>query len=104
MSFSSMYVEAMVVFFNDTATTEIDTYGHTLSLHDALPISRCAVLIAVYQHRPDLRSYGAGGIRIVLVSLPDGQRFGQGLHIIRSGRPQHGERFQWFVICRIGGG
>src|SRR3546814_5798814 len=27
-------------FFNDTSTTEIYTYGHTLSLHDALPISR----------------------------------------------------------------
>src|SRR3546814_4080898 len=27
-------------FFNDTATTEIYTYGHTLSLHDALPILR----------------------------------------------------------------
>src|SRR3546814_15507583 len=27
-------------FFNDTATTEIDTYVHTLSLHDALPISQ----------------------------------------------------------------
>src|SRR3546814_5848157 len=27
------------VFFNDTATTEIYTYVHTLSLHDALPIS-----------------------------------------------------------------
>src|SRR3546814_936242 len=27
-------------FFNDTATTEIYTYGHTLSLHDALPICR----------------------------------------------------------------
>src|SRR3546814_11514588 len=27
-----------VVFFNDPATTEIYTYGHTLSLHDALPI------------------------------------------------------------------
>src|SRR3546814_10380215 len=26
------------VFFNDTATTEIYTYGHTLSLHYALPI------------------------------------------------------------------
>src|SRR3546814_12293378 len=26
-------------FFNDTATTEIYTYSHTLSLHDALPIS-----------------------------------------------------------------
>src|SRR3546814_21029836 len=27
-----------LVFCNDTPTTEIDTYGHTLSLHDALPI------------------------------------------------------------------
>src|SRR3546814_9293393 len=26
--------------FNDTATTETSTYGHTLALHDALPISR----------------------------------------------------------------
>src|SRR3546814_11136626 len=26
-------------FFNETATTEIYTYLHTLSLHDALPIS-----------------------------------------------------------------
>src|SRR3546814_14524485 len=26
------------LFFNDTATTEIYTYWHTLSLHDALPI------------------------------------------------------------------
>src|SRR3546814_8948925 len=31
-----MYI--LVFFFNDTATTEIYTYGHTLSLHDALPI------------------------------------------------------------------
>src|SRR3546814_16204103 len=28
----------IIVFFNDTATTEIYTYLHTLSLHDALPI------------------------------------------------------------------
>src|SRR3546814_21117849 len=28
-----------MLFFNDTATTEIYTYLHTLSLHDALPIS-----------------------------------------------------------------
>src|SRR3546814_17818150 len=27
-----------VFFFNDTATPEIYTYGHTISLHDALPI------------------------------------------------------------------
>src|SRR3546814_13743709 len=31
-------------FVNDTATTQIYTYGHTLSLHDALPISRAQVL------------------------------------------------------------
>src|SRR3546814_2346727 len=28
----------LVFFFNDTATTEIYMYGHTLSLHDSLPI------------------------------------------------------------------
>src|SRR3546814_19801068 len=28
----------IVFFFNDTAATEIDTCGHTLSLPDALPI------------------------------------------------------------------
>ena len=30
--------EKKTFFFNDTATTEIYTYVHTLSLHDALPI------------------------------------------------------------------
>src|SRR3546814_3812560 len=30
----------MTLFFNETATTEIYTYGHTLSLRDALPICR----------------------------------------------------------------
>src|SRR3546814_16445731 len=32
-------IRCLFFFFNDTATTEIYTYGHTLSLHDALPIS-----------------------------------------------------------------
>src|SRR3546814_16129930 len=32
-----------IFFVNDTATTEIYTYGHTLSLHDALPISLASV-------------------------------------------------------------
>src|SRR3546814_18171187 len=31
-------IDVCVFFFNDTATTEIYTYLHTLSLHDALPI------------------------------------------------------------------
>src|SRR3546814_11606484 len=33
-----MYM-CVIFFFNDPATTEIYTYGHTLSLPDALPIS-----------------------------------------------------------------
>src|SRR3546814_20869472 len=37
------YASLVLFFVNDTASTEIYTYGHTLSLHDALPISsaRC---------------------------------------------------------------
>src|SRR3546814_15132440 len=30
--------DSLYFFFNDTATTKIYTYVHTLSLHDALPI------------------------------------------------------------------
>src|SRR3546814_16587132 len=33
-----MYISMCVLIFNDTATTEIYTYCHTRSLHDALPI------------------------------------------------------------------
>src|SRR3546814_11480519 len=40
-------------FFNDTATTEIYTYGHTLSLHDALPISDGERTLAVSGARVD---------------------------------------------------
>ena len=34
---------AVGLFFNDPATTEIYTISNTLSLHDALPISKCMV-------------------------------------------------------------
>src|SRR3546814_804417 len=33
-----MFVMFFLLFFNETATTEIYPYWHTLSLHDALPI------------------------------------------------------------------
>src|SRR3546814_17550132 len=36
-----MYASLFCFFVNDTATTEIYTYVHTLSLPDALPISPC---------------------------------------------------------------
>src|SRR5947208_11239642 len=43
-----IFLSYFFFFFNDPATTEI----YTLSLHDALPISRC--------HRPADSSVGAG--------------------------------------------
>src|SRR3546814_6917355 len=42
-------------FCNDTATTESYTYGHTLSLHDALPISQAVPA------RPSLYGHGLLG-------------------------------------------
>src|SRR3546814_14949364 len=45
MYFSS-YRSLVFCFFNDTATTEIYTDCHTLSLHDALPISAADVTIS----------------------------------------------------------
>src|SRR6187431_3723326 len=35
-----IFISSFFFFFNDTATTEIYTTVHTLSLHDALPIRR----------------------------------------------------------------
>jgi hypothetical protein len=35
-------------FFNDTATTEIYTKIHTLSLHDALPISASGFTVGTW--------------------------------------------------------
>src|SRR5947209_11455280 len=39
----------MFFFFNNTATTEI----YTLSLHDALPISECDLIIVAFGANPD---------------------------------------------------
>src|SRR3546814_252970 len=61
-------------FFNDTATTEIYTYLHTLSLHDALPIS--GLLDAIKNKtldRPVMVSLGMGvdsvAMTIALIQL-----------------------------------
>src|SRR2546425_12128645 len=56
-------------FFNDTATTEI----YTLSLHDALPISK---------RRPDV------GQRVVLIDAPQQRGKGKPQHVLLVGRAQ----------------
>src|SRR3546814_14782800 len=47
-------VDVVVYFFNDTSATEIYTYCHTRSRHDALPISAAAV-----QHQTAAAAYTA---------------------------------------------
>src|SRR3546814_12982012 len=43
----------VLFFFHDTATTEINTYCHTLPLHDFLPISTSALATLLATLRPD---------------------------------------------------
>src|SRR3546814_19850394 len=46
--------------FKDTATTEVETYWHTLSLHDALPISDPASLTAGFDQPRRVGGSGSG--------------------------------------------
>src|SRR2546430_12887655 len=52
-------------FFNDTATTEI----YTLSLHDALPISRDVVSRAIYAEMKAGRTTRYGGVYLSMAHL-----------------------------------
>src|SRR3546814_8169312 len=58
------YYVLFLFFFNETATTEIYTYLHTLSLHDALPIfvhEGNASVSAVWLFQPRHRYSGSPG-------------------------------------------
>src|SRR3546814_16709025 len=51
-------------FFNDPATNEIYTYVHTLSLHDALPISLAAQQRVIFGAQRGVAG-GADDVRLV---------------------------------------
>src|SRR3546814_11874971 len=53
VSYSGLLIDLIHALFNATATTEIYTYSHTLSLHDALPI--CAPAAPAGRARPRRR-------------------------------------------------
>src|SRR3546814_13625253 len=55
----------ILLFVKDTATTEIYTYLHTLSLHDALPIfvPSCRLAITAAHDRGNRRAPSAGDAR-----------------------------------------
>src|SRR3546814_12649197 len=67
-------------FFKDTATTEIYTYSHTLSLHDALPISAAAGVFtgADAEHAGLIEMCpGIGGFVIGCMQACERQQFGK---------------------------
>src|SRR3546814_12978687 len=72
---SVMCVFCVIIFFffNDTATTEIYTYRHTLSLHDALPISwdAAAVLHLKALHVIFCYRFRGGMIREIQIKVID---------------------------------
>src|SRR3546814_18641491 len=57
-------------FFNDTATTEIYTYWHTLSLHDALPISALTLGNIHQAARGEDTHVGAELVRFTRSNMP----------------------------------
>src|SRR3546814_2935087 len=55
-----MYCLYCFLFFNGTATTLIYTYGHTLSLHDALPILLYTSICLLQPSRRPAPAQGSG--------------------------------------------
>src|SRR3546814_4010778 len=87
-----LYRYGLFFFLHDTPTTEIYTYGHTLSLHDALPIYCIACAVSLENHgRPGdalparLRA-SVAGIRAAFAGRPR-----QGL---RQGSEEHTSELQ----------
>src|SRR3546814_15211063 len=94
----------LLFFFNVTATTEIYTYGHTLSLHDALPI--CAGFAIGLNRRQWAFVHAQLGRRTarsgpgIVVAVRTLARLRQGRARRTQGRPCHLERTRSRAIDR----
>src|SRR3546814_16791920 len=62
----------VLCLFNETATPEIYTYGHTLSLHDALPILKFGGVRRCERGQPDLVAVGDSRRSACGVAVRDG--------------------------------
>src|SRR3546814_5499453 len=84
----------MFYFFNVTATSELYTYLHTLSLHDALPIFRlgrgrwCALVLALEGRAVQVRGEWEGVIEQKLCSSPFGYPHARSHRSPGRGRPR----------------
>src|SRR3546814_287013 len=87
--YNVLIVWPYMMFFNDTATTEIYTYLHTLSLHDALPISPVpipAFLPGSGLRRFRMRRFSRSGATLIGFGAADGLRMLCGADPCVSGR------------------
>src|SRR3546814_12106425 len=86
--FHSQDFVVFVFFFNDTATTEIYPYRHTLSLHDALPIfERSAGFprrLEARQHLDPDRPIGKAVAEIAVMLLGEQGGWHQHRHLLAS--------------------
>src|SRR3712207_6956908 len=89
---------AHIVFFNDTATTEI----YTLSLHDALPISTAAPAGAATT-APPWRNVLHGGEEWVIVATPSRTGVAELLPLSHSRSEEHTSELQsrQYLVCRL---
>src|SRR3546814_16184525 len=68
--------DTVSVFVNGTATTENYTYGHTLSLHDALPIwPRCRHLQALGRRAIGEHRHGGSDKADAAISAPGRRQY-----------------------------
>src|SRR3712207_7162239 len=90
-------------FFNDTATTEI----YTLSLHDALPISRCRRRSARIRSRWTLAASRRlrGALSLGRRASSASRRFGVGRPLpgdsARSGEHTSELQSRQYIVCRL---
>src|SRR3546814_958356 len=71
-----MHMAVVVLCFNDTATPEIYTYGHTRSLHDALPISLLVAGVTAQRDHAVFEHQRRGGVGVGRDQRAGAQRVG----------------------------
>src|SRR3546814_5333508 len=71
-----MHMAVVVLCFNDTATPEIYTYGHTRSLHDALPISLLVAGVTAQRDHAVFEHQRRGGVGVCRDQRAGAQRVG----------------------------
>src|SRR3546814_12387642 len=81
MNIAKHWLITFFFFFNDTATTEIYTYCHTLSLHDALPILASPGPTCRRTRTPRTRWCAAGAEQPARPSAPPTRRLQPSTHL-----------------------